>query len=63
MENIGTARNEEQINAKLQGGDADLFREYMLEEAIQLKSAAGYKLIIEGLRRWKRSREAEGEAA
>lgn len=63
MEKAETIKAAEQVNVLLQGEEAELFREYMGDEAILAKSAAGYKLIVEGLRRWKRSRELEAEVA
>lgn len=62
MEKAETIRSE-QVGIILQDNDAELFREYMEHEALKLKSAAGAKLIIEGLRRWKRSRQTEQATA
>lgn len=53
----------EQVNVLLSGQEAEDFREFMAEEVLQTKSSAGYKLIVEGLRRWKGNRQTERQVA
>ena len=48
-----------QVNVLLQGQEAEDFREFMAQEILQTKASAGYKLIVEGLRRWKAQRQRE----
>lgn len=62
MENLETQQKNEQVNALLQGEEADLFREYMREEGLLTKASAGYQLIVKGLRRWKQERTQEANA-
>ena len=56
MQNLDNLKNE-QVNVLLSPEDAETFAAYMREEVIQTKSAAGLKLIVEGLRRWKARQE------
>jgi hypothetical protein len=52
----------EQVNVLLTGQVAADFRDFMADEILQTKSAAGYKLIVEGLRRWKANQDKEAAA-
>ncbi|MCI0488956.1 MAG: hypothetical protein L0229_20380 [Blastocatellia bacterium] len=58
MENQGKTKPVEQVNVQLQGQDAEDFRAYIGTEVLPTKAAAGTKLIIEGLRRWKAEQAA-----
>jgi hypothetical protein len=53
----------EQVNVQLKNDNARLFLLYMDEEAIQNKSAAGFQLIVQGLRQWKAQRDKQQEPA
>jgi hypothetical protein len=52
----------EQVNVQLKGENARLFLQYMEEVPIQNKSAAGFQLIVQGLRQWKAAKERATDA-